>query len=745
MPITAAQLLNEVLGDTSDADRKLQGTSGSLDAFGRRAQEIGGKLTAYVTAPLLGIGIAAGKTAADFDTNMNVLQETSDATGAEMDLLRQKAQALGADLKLPGTSAADAAEAMLELSKAGLDVNDTLAASRGVLQLSAAGQLSNAAAAETTANALNAFNLEGSESGRVADLLAASANSSSAEVSDMADALKMASAVASSAGVPIEDVTTALGEMANAGIKGSDAGTSLKQMLLSLMAPSDKAAELMKELGVSVYDAQGNMLPMPQLIEQFSGALGGMTQEQRNAALATIFGSDAVRAANVILMQGTDAFNEMKTAVTEEGAAADLAAARMEGLGGAFENVKSAIETAMLAGVQPFKQDIEDMARGIAEAVNAFSELDEGTQKTIVSLGLMAAGAGPALMIFGKLVTTGISLVNTLGQVASVSSTVFNAFASSSQYAIATSKLVASYGAMPVTLGAVAVSVAAVVAVWMQWNEQIVKTNNEGQKAVSGAWAKFFDEQAAAGKNAAQVVDSYIAAQQRVNDQLNAANPIVRAFILDQDALAGNYDQLQQAVLAASGSYEEYQTAMMRVAQANGLVVDETGNLVNSMAAHDRAANSVVQANYLMSESQFQALETLKLMGDAAGDVSVTTSELAGTYEEATTAATDFAGAVDEVSAVTMSASDILSIMDESLSNAGWNAEAARFATQNLSVAMGETTAAAAQLDSDVRLVAEAFSLGVISSSELGTYLEQAKDGTLSLSEAERAALSAAN
>jgi TP901 family phage tail tape measure protein len=284
-----------------------------------------------------------------------------------------------------------------------LDINEVMAAAKGVLQMSAAGQLGNAEAAEITANALNVFNLEGSEAVRVADLLAAAANSSSGEVRDMADALQMSASVFATAGMEIEELVAGISLMSNAGIQGSDAGTSLKQMLLSLQAPSKNAKALMNELGINIYDASGKMLDMRSIIDIFSTQMSGLTQEQRNFALATIFGSDAVRAANIVLMGGVEAYDTMLGKVTEVGAASKLASALMEGLTGSMENLKSAFETAAIAAIEPLKDDLKVLIDFAVKLLNAFADLPEPVREGIVKLILFAAVLGPILILLGNL------------------------------------------------------------------------------------------------------------------------------------------------------------------------------------------------------------------------------------------------------------------------------------------------------------------------------------------------------
>lgn len=373
-----AKLFVSIGADTRGVTRGLQNTENALSQSAGRMGGLAKTAGLAVVAGLAVGAVAVGKfvadsvgVAAEFESTLNSLKAVSGATGAEMAQMSKLAQDLGADLTLPATSANDAAQAMLELSKAGLSVTDTLNAAKGTLQLAAAAQVSEARAAEIAANALNAFHLAGSDAVRVADLLAASANASSGEITDMADALKMSSAVYAAAGVSIETLVAMIGQMANAGIQGSDAGTSLKQMLLSLQAPSAKAAGLMEQLGIKIYDAGGNMLPMQDIIGQFASKLGVLSQEQRNAALATIFGSDAVRAANIVMLGGVDAHNKMVDAVSKQGAAAELAAAKTKGLAGAWEGLMSQLETLMLLVGTPFLGVLEEGVRGLAEALQA--------------------------------------------------------------------------------------------------------------------------------------------------------------------------------------------------------------------------------------------------------------------------------------------------------------------------------------------------------------------------------------
>ena len=217
------------------------------------------------------------------------------------------------DLQLPGVSATDATKAMLELSKGGLDVQDTLGGARGVLQLAAAGALEVGEAAGIAAQALSTFNLPGEEATRVADLLTGAAQSATGEVTDMALALSQAGAVAANAGISIEDTVTALALLAKNGLLGSDAGTSLRTTILRLIPSTKEAQEAVAALGISIADAQGNLLPLSNIFEQYRTALAELTPVQQQQALTTIFGTDAIRAAAIFAREGADGFAALKT------------------------------------------------------------------------------------------------------------------------------------------------------------------------------------------------------------------------------------------------------------------------------------------------------------------------------------------------------------------------------------------------------------------------------------------------
>lgn len=378
----------EIQIGTGQAERSVTSLASSM-------QNVGTKMSLAITAPLTAIVGAGVKAAAGFEQSMNQVETILGATASQMQLMQAQALKLGADTSF---SAGEAAAGMLELAKAGFTAEQTMAAIGGVLNLAAAGNLSVAQAAEISANAINAFNLPAEQAGRVADLLAAAANASSVEVTDMAQAFQMSAAVFASNKQGIDDLSTAIAILGNNGLKGSDAGTSLKTMLMRLTAPTDTAAATMRALGIEVYNADGSMRSFQDIVGQLESATSGLTDAQRNQALTTIFGADAIRAANILIKEGSDEFANMKEQVNEVGAAQKVADARMRGLAGAIEYFKGNVESALVEAILPFTGTLSSLIRRGADLIEQFGKLPAPVRNAAIAFAAVLAVAGPLLV-----------------------------------------------------------------------------------------------------------------------------------------------------------------------------------------------------------------------------------------------------------------------------------------------------------------------------------------------------------
>jgi TP901 family phage tail tape measure protein len=377
------------LGQARTATAELRG---ELDKAARA-----GKLDAVADqAGRMGLGLAgafalAVGAAAKFDKQMSEVGAVSNATGQQMDQLRQAALKAGADTAF---SATEAAKAEAELAKAGLSTSQILGgALTGSLSLAAAGSLDLAEAAEISAKTMNIFKLEGKDVGHIADVLAASANKSATDVHEMGEALKQGGLAASSAGMSMEETVGTLSAFADRALAGSDAGTSLKTALMMLQAPSDKAATLMDELGLSAYDANGQFIGTAKLAGQLQTALGGLTQEQRNAALATIFGADGMRAANILYELGEKGIQDYVTAVDDQGAAAEVAAKKMDNLAGDVEKLKGSLETMAIEAGSGANGGLRVLVQAAGALVDEIGDLPPAMTSTLTVMAGLTGGA----------------------------------------------------------------------------------------------------------------------------------------------------------------------------------------------------------------------------------------------------------------------------------------------------------------------------------------------------------------
>jgi TP901 family phage tail tape measure protein len=328
--------------------------------------------------------------AADLEAALNSLTGITSISAEGLDKVRQKARELGADLELPAVASTDAAEAISLLMRRGIELEDALAGAKGALQLATVAQISFEEATNITADALKQFGLAGSEATRVADTFAGAVKKG-AVATEIYDALRQVGPVARQAGLSLQETVGALTEFSNEGLRGSDAGTSLKTMLLALVAPSDKAKGLMKSLGIEVFTAQGQMRPFGDIVASLEKALKGMSDEQKDATLKIIFGTDAIRAASIAARGGRSAFDGYTKSVSEHGSAAQQAAAKMKGLNGAWEGLKSTVSSLNEKVFAPTLGWLEGIVRG---ATNAAAALDKMMGARARTEAVEAASAG---------------------------------------------------------------------------------------------------------------------------------------------------------------------------------------------------------------------------------------------------------------------------------------------------------------------------------------------------------------
>jgi TP901 family phage tail tape measure protein len=357
--------------------------SGHLEKVSDRAAIMG--------TSLIGVAGAAVKMSMDFDKAMSSVSAATHAGAGDLQKLRSAALQAGKDTQY---SATQAANAITELAKAGVPLPSILGGGlKGALSLAAAGQMDVAEAAQDAATAIGQFKLAGSQVPHVADLLAAGAGKAQGSVRDMGMALNQAGLVSGQFSLSIEDTTGVLAEFAHAGLLGSDAGTSLRTMLLAIANPSKQTRDLMDDLGISFYDASGKFIGMSGVAQVLQTRLKGLTDAQRQQALGQIFGNDAIRSASVLYSDGAKGVETWKNAVNDSGYAAATAQKQTDNLAGDIERLKGSLETLAIQSGSGSNSGLRVLAKGVNSVVDEFNDLPPAVSGGITVLAGLSGGA----------------------------------------------------------------------------------------------------------------------------------------------------------------------------------------------------------------------------------------------------------------------------------------------------------------------------------------------------------------
>lgn len=394
----------------------------AFELMGRTMFAAGGVMAA-------GLGLAVAKFS-QFDEAMSHVQASTHESAENMDLLRDAALEAGASTVFSATESANAIE---ELAKAGLSTSDILGgALTGSLDLAAAGGLGVAQAAGIAATTLQQFRLSGNQASHVADLLAAGAGKAMGDVTDLSGALNQTGLVANQFGLSVEETVGTLSAFASAGMLGSDAGTSMRTMLLRLANPTGEVKELMAELGIEAYDAQGKFIGLAGLAGELETSLEGMTDAQRDQTLAMVFGQDAIRGANILLREGKAGIQEWTRAVDDQGYAAETAAMRLDNMKGDLEALGGAFDTAMIGMGAAADGPGRFFIQMLTEMVDGFNELPAGAQQAtfwVGAVGAAAAIAGGAYLLAVPKIVEYRAAVELLGPTAQRASRALGALA----------------------------------------------------------------------------------------------------------------------------------------------------------------------------------------------------------------------------------------------------------------------------------------------------------------------------
>lgn len=400
MAVDLGSAFGRIVIDGSGATRGLNRTGAAFGVFSKGALAGAGALLVLGGALASSVGVAAR-----FEQAIADVGAVADATAGEMAELREQALELGESTKF---SATEVAGAQGELVRAGVSVAEVLGgALPGALALAAAGDLELADAARIAANAMNLFGLAGEDVSDIADTLAAAANATTADVADFGMALSQGGAAAKAAGLDLRETTVVLGALAEAGVKNSDAGTSMKAAFTQLLGPTAKASATMREAGLSVLDANGALADAPVLALRLRDATEDMTKAERVAFLTRIAGTDGLRTLLALVDAGPDRLLKMGREFEREGAAAEVAKARQDTFSSSLEQLGGAVETAQIR----LGSALTPALRTAAEAVTGLTNAASNSGR----LEAIGAAAGNAVGAVQGLASGAASLADTLG------------------------------------------------------------------------------------------------------------------------------------------------------------------------------------------------------------------------------------------------------------------------------------------------------------------------------------------
>ncbi|MCQ3819234.1 phage tail tape measure protein [Staphylococcus xylosus] len=395
------------LGKTfTDMGPKLKNVGDSMKSVGR-------SISMRVTAPIAaGFGLAAKKSV-DFDDSMRKVKATSGATGGEFRQLSDKALEMGAKTKF---SASESADALNFMALAGWDSKEMMSGISGVMDLAAASGEDLGQVSDIVTDYLTAFGMKAEDSGKFADVLAQTSSKANTNVTGLGEAFKYAAPVAGALGYSVEDTSIAIGLMSNAGIKGEKAGTALRTMFTNLAKPTKAMKDKMDELGISITDSNGEMLPMRDVVDQLRGKMSGLSKDQQAAAAATIFGKESMSGALAVVNASEEDYNKLTKSIDGSKGASKRMSKEMEsGIGGSFRKMKSAVESLAISIGDVLAPFLRKAADAIASLATKFANMPSWLQGTIVAFGTLAAAIGPIVLVTGMFTAALGSVMTTLG------------------------------------------------------------------------------------------------------------------------------------------------------------------------------------------------------------------------------------------------------------------------------------------------------------------------------------------
>lgn len=425
---TESKLKNFKAQLASVGNVRLKALSESFKSVGDKVTKLGQDITTKLTLPLAALGIGSLKTGADFDTAMAQVAATMGKPIDEVKELRDFAKEMGSTTAF---SAKQAAEGLNYMALAGYDTETSMKMLPTVLNLASAGAMDLGQASDMVTDAQTALGLSTEDTVKLVDQMAKAASTTNTSVSQLGQAYLTVGGTAKMMKGGTAELSQVLGLLADNGIKGSEGGTALRNMLLSLSAPTDKARTVLNGLGVEVFDAQGNMRSLQDIMQDLGKSMDGLTQEQRTEAIANIFNKRDIKSVNALLGTSAERWDDVAGAIDNAGGSAkQMADTQLDTMSGSLTMLKSALEGAAIAISEQLAPYVRMLAEWLTGLVAKFNALDPNIQRLIVTIGVIAAAIGPVLIIIGKVIGFVGTIIGIIGKLSGMISTLVTVISS---------------------------------------------------------------------------------------------------------------------------------------------------------------------------------------------------------------------------------------------------------------------------------------------------------------------------